>query len=60
MRSRRKLGVEPECPQNGGRKESGFWNGCTRNNQEANTNWNEELQRAEFVLLMEGNVARRK
>jgi hypothetical protein len=33
MRLRRKVRVEPECPQNGGRKESGFWNGCTRNNK---------------------------
>jgi hypothetical protein len=59
MRLGRKLRVEPECPQNGGCKERAFRNSC-KEEQEANTNWNEELQRAEFVLLMEGNVTLRK
>jgi hypothetical protein len=50
MGSRRKIRVEPHCPQNGGLRETAFCNSYKRNKNTKKTNCSEALQRMQFVL----------
>jgi len=57
MRSRRKIRVEPHCPQNGGLGDTAFSNSYRRNKNTKKTNCSEAVQRTQFVLRIGEVVA---
>lgn len=57
IRSRRKIRLEPHCPQNGGLRETAFCNSYRRNKNTDKTNGSEAVQRMQFVLQLGEVVA---
>jgi hypothetical protein len=57
IRSRRKIRLEPHCPQNGGLRETAFCNSYRRNKNKKKTNGSEALQRMQLVLRIGEVVA---